>query len=62
MGGENDNVMAVEGVFGLRKALVGDDFAEGGVGRVFFGSEEGHGLVELLREGGLRVVLRLGSR
>ena len=62
MGGENDDVVAAEGVFGLRKALIGDDFAEGGVGGVFIGGEEGHGLVELLREGGLRVVLRLGSR
>lgn len=38
---EDDDVLAVKGVFGFGEGLVGDDFAEGGFGRVGFGGEEG---------------------
>ncbi len=61
MSGEDDDFLAGESVFGLREALVGDDFAESLRGGVGGWGEVRHGFVELLGEGGFSVVLKVVS-
>ena len=57
MGGEDDDFLFKKSVLRFREALEGDDFAESLLGRVEFGGETGHGLVELSSEGGFFVIL-----
>ena len=57
--GENNDVVTHEGVFGLRKALIGNDFSEGDAGGVGLWSEERHGFVELGGESGTGVILKV---
>ena len=57
MGGENNDVLVIDGVFGLREGLVSDDFSEGSVGRVGFWCEERHGFVEFGGESSDGIIL-----
>lgn len=57
MGGEDDDFLPEESVFGFGEALVGDDFSESLVGGVGGWSEVRCGFVEFLGEGGGGVVL-----
>ena len=57
MGGENNDVLVIDGVFGLREGLVGDDFSEGSVSGVGFWCEERHGFIEFGGESSDGIIL-----